>query len=349
MKTIKVLLPMFILIGLSACEKENLFDFGAQGLIENPIPSPLPQEDLLPEDFVNLTFTVRSQEDQMGKFAENAMVEFNGKIWSIGGKNEHSAGTSLNAVWASDNGEHWYSVTSGLFDERSAHTLTVFDNKMWLIGGVNNSGRHLSNVWYSEDGSTWVLATDTPAFGSAAYHNTIVFNGKLFLIGDASGGYIKVWSSVDGIEWEEENSMAFSSRENFRTVVFNNIIYVIGGNYTSISFNEIWASNDGTEWSQVTPSGTIFSARFAHTVTVHEGRVWVVGGSNVSPSDFVLDFWYSDDMVEWIEYSGALPSTEGLANHAALSYNGEIWLFGGYQDEGSAIRMIGSIRSIHAD
>ncbi len=342
MKTVQFLLFALILITVTSCEKDTLILLDK----DNQDKDSIPKSDEPPTDEISLTFTVQTQQDQMGDFAENAIVEFNGKVWSVGGVNSYSNPNSTNAVWSSSNGSNWISVTSNLFDERRKHTLTVFDDKMWLIGGVNDLGTYLSDIWYSTDGISWTLATDAPSYGSAAYHSTLVFNDRLYVIKDTAAG-VAVWSSSDGVTWVQETPNAFSNREDFEVVVFDGALYVIGGNHLTDKYNEIWKSTDGSNWDQVTTT-TIFPKRDSHTATVYNNKVWVIGG--FGSTDPILDIWYSEDMENWTSYE-ALPATEGLYNHAALNYNGEIWLFGGWQQEGtsSLTRIIGEIRSIHED
>lgn len=291
---------------------------------------------------LTVVMTEHTEEDQMGAFAENAMAEFNGYLWSTGGYNTTNGANRSSDVWRSANGIAWESVTNNQFEARSNHTFTIFDSKMWLIGGIDNTNTFLGDVYYSNDGETWVLATDSPAFLSASYHSVAVFNSKLYLIKDGISA-VEVWSSIDGILWEEETSNAFPSRENFEAIVFNNELYVLGGRHTSTRFNEIWKSNDGINWSQVT-TPTIFTPRYSHTATVYNNRVWVAGGFNTAPEG---NLWYSSDMENWFEYE-SLTSAEGLYDHTALNYAGEVWLFGGREGiAGGSWPIVGKIRSFN--
>lgn len=340
MKTFKLLTILLAITALGSCEKVEL---------ETPEFNIIPS-DVLPKaddhDYV-LTFSVKTEEDQMGAFAENAMTTFAGKVWSVGGVNDYGD-SGLHFLWNSDNGINWSTVvltsTSESFtDFRVGHTLTAFNDKLYVIGGKDETGEGYNNIWQSTDGESW---TESLApFGRIPEHSILIHDNTMFVIaGNSTSGNTEVWSTIDGISWNLESSNAFPGRAGQKGVVFNNTMYIIGGeDIMGNKLNDIWSSTDGTSWSEIITS-TIFTARNSNTATVHDGKVWVVGGE--IDSGFVLDFWYSENMIDWVEYRGSLPSTEGLFKHSALDYNGELWLFGGYQDEIPGVTRIGSIRSI---
>ncbi len=347
MKTIRTLALISITLFVASCDKDEPIPLNA----DLPNETSIPKADDLPAEDISLTFTVQTSEDQMGGFAKNAMVEFNGKVWSVGGVNAYSTPNLSSDVWNSENGKNWISVTSDQFSEREGHTLTVYDNKMWLIGGVDDSGTHLGEIYFSADGMTWTMVTTlSPTLQAPAFHSTLVFNNKLYVIRDGFDESVIVLSSRNGIDWNLETDNAFSNREEFEAVVFNDAIYIIGGRNTEGPLKEIWKSTDGIAWSLITSTDEIFSPRYAHTATVHNGKVWVVGGVTGPYSETHIDFWYSENMEDWTEYDGPLPASEGLINHAALSYNDELWLFGGLQPDSTGLAPItGEIRSIRED
>jgi hypothetical protein len=70
----------------------------------------------------------------------------------------------------------------------------VFDNKMWIVGGDNNSGHYQSDIWNSTDGAHWTEVTDSPQWalpsaggGPRVLYDTAVFNNgsstQIYLIG----------------------------------------------------------------------------------------------------------------------------------------------------------------------
>ncbi|WAC03457.1 hypothetical protein N7U66_08200 [Lacinutrix neustonica] len=68
------------------------------------------------------------------------------KSRAIGGDDSYTIGNNYSSsVRNSDDGVAWASVASNLTGERCGHTLTVFNGKLWLIGGENTAGD-----WYGD-------------------------------------------------------------------------------------------------------------------------------------------------------------------------------------------------------
>ena len=102
--------------------------------------------------------TLVTRETQFSTRTEHSLVEFNGKLWVIGGfhaSNGAINGGLLNDVWSSPDGVNWTEEVPNNSDEsftpRANHTTIVFDNKIWVIGGGGINSR-LNDVWSSSDG-----------------------------------------------------------------------------------------------------------------------------------------------------------------------------------------------------
>lgn len=326
MKNLKIWGLIIISLIMASCEKEDDNVFNNKGVEPEP---------------VDLIFNQETKEDQMGKFSHNEIVYFNGEFWSVGGYDGYTGDMTGSQVWKSSNGVNWVSVTSGQFTGRIEHTLTVFDNKMWLIGGKTNvpEGFHsLNDVWYSTDGTNWTLATDTPEFYGISAHATVVFNNRLFVIKEGSSDgqpTNTVYSSNDGINWQLETTNAFPRREAFNAVVFNNEIYVMGGvkfdGANTEYHNDVFKSADGVTWSLATTGTDSFTERAFGKATVYDDKIWVIAGRDRNDSR-AKGLWYSSDGTMWTEYT-ELPSRDGLSNFASTTALGSIWIFGGMHSD----------------
>ena len=137
--------------------------------------------------------------------------------------------------------------SSGLTNLSSA-VLTVFDDKLWLIGGMDLKGNVFKDVWYSQDGERWILATDNPPWQARQGMAALDYKNNLWIIGrfndSANGGKNDVWHTQDGISWKKtENDPVWLGREDHSAVVFKNKMWVLGGMASDWAWkNDIWQS-----------------------------------------------------------------------------------------------------------
>ena len=218
-------------------------------------------------------------------------------------------------------------TTNAPFSARYGHTTAAYDNKLWVIGGIDAAGRK-NDVWYSTDGVTWTEATSSAAFSARFSHTTAVYDNKLWVIGGDIGiGYKNdVWHSTDGVIWTEATpSAAFLERRAHATAVYDNKLWVIGGD-TAARRNDVWYSTDGVTWTEATSTAS-FSKRRGHTLTVFDNKLWVIGGL-AGAGIYGNDVWYSTNGVTWTE---ATPSAAFLArfNHTTAVFDNKLWVIAG--------------------
>jgi hypothetical protein len=275
---------------------------------------------------------------------ESPGVEFNGQMWITGGFaiNGTVNGQRSDEIWHSSDGLNWSRITpnGSVFSARDGHGFTVFNNRMWVIGGWNNptggTGTEVrfNDVWSSADGVTWQLETPAAAFAPRVGHATVTFGGKLWVIGGgtAAGDVNDVWSSTDGIAWTQVTpSAAFPSRGTPRAIAFGSEMWLVGGGGAT-TLNDIWHSADGATWTQFTTIGPVFAPRTWHALTVLGGRVYVVGGT--SNSDYATgvrfnDVWSSADGVNWQQDTASAPFPP-RSLHALITHGGELWVVAGF-------------------
>ena len=270
---------------------------------------------------LDLTFTLHTQQDQIGDFAFNEMVVFNSQVHSY-----YGAGLGATAeipynlgVWHSDNGIAWVSDTS-FASERRGHSLTEFNGNLFLIGGADNDDNELDDIWISTNGFDWTEGADNLGFG-LSFHSTVALNNQLFIITDNhedNNGtpIMAVYRSTNGLDWERIAEDMFPLRTAAETVVFDNKIYLIGGTNDTSFFNDIWTSEDGITWTEVTPTTSFVDPIVFHEVTVYEDALWLIGGAS-STNQFNNHIWYSQDGLSWISYDGEIPF-DGLFAHNTL-------------------------------
>lgn len=116
----------------------------------------------------------------------------------------------------------------------------------------------------------------------------------------------------------------FSTRQYLQTAVFNDKLWLIGG-YDGSFRNDVWSSNDGVNWTQVSANAG-FSARSDHQVVSFNGKLWVIGGWDGSMKN---DVWSSSDGVNWTQETAAAGFSARYAHHAAV-FDNKLWVIAGW-------------------
>ncbi|MFC1600781.1 LamG-like jellyroll fold domain-containing protein [Candidatus Sumerlaeota bacterium] len=218
-------------------------------------------------------------------------------------------------------------LLSGVLDEVVIFDRALSAGEVALLAS-DNDANGVADFWEAGDaGVTWTEATDSAQWGARSRHRSVVYDGKMWVIGgwaDASPYYNDVWHSVDGENWTSATLAApWSARMGHSLVVYDNKMWVIGG-FDGSDLNDVWYSSDGANWTSATLAAP-WSVRVGHTSVVYDGKIWVMGGQG-SPKQ--NDVWYSTDGANWTSATLAAP-WEGRMGHSSVVHDGKMWVIGG--------------------
>lgn len=175
-------------------------------------------------------------------------VIHNNALWVVDQNAEHK-----NCLWRSTDGANWALIKSGAPIEGASAYLVSFAGKLWLF--VTPYIGEGASMWNSADGINWSRVASAWPWGDQIGLRFLVLGDTLFMIGSApfssdSAGGIPIWSTRDGLNWSRIlPSAPWAPRMSMQTVVFDNKLWVIGGqspiadssgvyNY----FNDVWCS-----------------------------------------------------------------------------------------------------------
>lgn len=193
----------------------------------------------------------------------------------------------------------------GLWDGRAYYASCVWNNEVWIVGGVNDNG-FLNSVVHSSDGGTWiteVVNCEEQLYDDEA--NELVY--------DEGGEVVTVDSTMP-------------SRSGWKLVPFGDYLLLIGGADGTECYNDIWFTDDGTNWYQYGIDPT-FPARKDFAICEHDGYLWISGGKAFDGTP-MSDVWRSSDGFTWNEVSQVSGFT-ARGGHVMLSYSGYLWIQGG--------------------
>ncbi|MBK8259250.1 MAG: IPT/TIG domain-containing protein [Polyangiaceae bacterium] len=152
----------------------------------------------------------------------------------------------------------------------------------------------------------------------------------------------EVWSTNDGITWQPELAHghgAFERRHAHNTVVWNNQLWMVGGDTWQGYYNhDVVSSADGVHWTQVLPPGSPpWTPRALSMLGVHNGRLWMAGGQDLlgDPNEYTFhnDVWVTDDGSNWTQVVADSPPSDtrwggcGMVD-SLVSFKGELWMLG---------------------
>ena len=82
-------------------------------------------------------------------------------------------------------------------------------------------------------------------------------------------------SLADGTNWTVVNASApWGHRYAHQCEIFQNKMWVIGGNQGGSVKNDVWSSVDGTNWTLVTAKAP-WTARLGHECLVFNNKLWL--------------------------------------------------------------------------
>ncbi|MBB3059202.1 Kelch repeat-containing protein [Microbulbifer rhizosphaerae] len=121
----------------------------------------------------------------------------------------------------------------------------------------------------------------------------------------------------------------FLRRSEHGSVVFKEKLWIIG-NAVWRGEESIWATEDGVVWHPVKSN---FPKRSGHSLTVHEGKLFVIGGSDrrkriVTSDPEMNDVWATEDGINWVQITDNAEFAP-RKDHRVVSHNGRLWLIGG--------------------
>ncbi len=271
------------------------------------------------------------------------LVNFQNKMWLLGGWDPpyHPPMNTHSEVWSSTDGANWTFETIAPWPARHCSAWLATDEAMWVIGGDPQSGC-LTDVWKSTDGINWTQTNSAiPNYVLRNNPNYAAVDGRLYIFGgeQCSGSPMNdVWSSDDGITWNQLANAPWAGRgmQVNSCVDESGQMWMLGGSSeaTRRSYNEVWKSADGINWTLVNESAP-WSGRYWHTVAWFDNKMWLMGGMATGLE--MNDVWYSEDGISWREFKTTTGNVPANTRHAQSTtvYDNALWYMCGISTNNS--------------
>jgi len=252
-------------------------------------------------------------------------IVFGDYMFLIGGKSDT---TAYSDVWYTEDGEAWYNYgKTTAFDARYDFGLVEYADKLWIVGGFDETDTALADVWNTNDGFTWTEVTQVAGFSARGNHATWAYGGYIWIHGGI--GTTNILQSVDGATWVEVASDAgLGQRTGHGVVSYNGYMYLVAGMDTSTPQNDVYSSLDGITWTLLTGSAE-FSARYNFTLLNFLDELWVICG--YTGSAWPEDIYHSNTGSTWDLSSTGIESNQ---------YYGYTWTYIRRTDEYAVLSSI---------
>lgn len=173
------------------------------------------------------------------------------------------------------------------------------------VTGVPGASQLWNDVWRSDDrGATWAQVTADAPWPARAYFQALDKAGRMYVLGGQN------------FKAGPECPPGVPSCSDF--------------------FNDVWSSRDGIDWRQETANAG-WSARAGLSAVVHQGAIYVLGGSVNDDSAIIggppvriyfNDVWKSYDGRKWKRVTEKAP-WKPRAGASVVTKDGWIYLLGG--------------------
>jgi hypothetical protein len=247
-----------------------------------------------PNTFLDSSFD--AEKDWEGRHTAGYVVHRD-QMWIVGGDVNQKHYQS--DVWTSADGKRWSHVNRGRpvpWGPRALHYTLAFKDRIWVMGGQTMPAFSASkevfyrDIWNSADGIDWQRVTPREPYWTARgmIGGAAVFKDRMWILGGGTYDtpttprrtfYNDVWSSADGVSWQEHVAQApWEPRQYHEVAVFDGRLWVLEG-YSGKNRTDVWYSADGVNWYEVPDSP--WRPRHAASVFVHDGALWLVAGNNM--------------------------------------------------------------------
>ncbi len=216
-----------------------------------------------------------------------------------------------------DNQYQWTKVLESA-DWKKSYNFQMFHikDKLWVF--------HPEGCWHSSDGKQWTKSTLSNIIHNQAFLDYVQFNDAIYGLGRFEGNIEtydfkpEIFRTSDGQSWESLSKTSnLPHRFFYHPFVFDNKIWIIGGEDKHKQYADIWNSVDGVQWKKQ-KDNLPFGARSGSKVVQFKGKLFLLNN----------DVWSSTDGLHWqLETSEILPN-ETLFGYSAIVFDEKIWLLG---------------------
>jgi hypothetical protein len=183
---------------------------------------------------------------------------------------------------------------------------------------------HPEGTWYSVNGIDWTKSVLPNIVRNHAFLDYIFFKGSVFGLGYFKGNIEQfefkpeIYNTADFKKWTTlSKNSNLPTRFFYHPFVFNDKIWIIGGEDKNTKYSDIWNSEDGIYWKKQ-KENLPFGKRSESQVVTLNNMLYLLNN----------DVWVSKDGVNWEKICDEIIKGEEIFGYSALVFDEKIWLLG---------------------
>eukprot|EP00291_Cryptomonas_curvata_P014574 CAMPEP_0172155894 /NCGR_PEP_ID=MMETSP1050-20130122/2887_1 /TAXON_ID=233186 /ORGANISM="Cryptomonas curvata, Strain CCAP979/52" /LENGTH=1463 /DNA_ID=CAMNT_0012824859 /DNA_START=66 /DNA_END=4457 /DNA_ORIENTATION=+ len=110
-------------------------------------------------------------------------------------------------------------TSSAPWAPRSKAQAVVFQNKVWLLGGLDCRSQWQIDLWSSEDMTSWTLVHGTNSWYGRNNIVALVHNSRIWVLASVENQFYNTYYTTDGIIWKEPNQACALTLVDVQTAV----------------------------------------------------------------------------------------------------------------------------------
>ena len=207
-------------------------------------------------------------------------------------------------------------VDEGPWKKSYNFQMFAIGSKLWVF--------HPDGSWFSTDGINWTRSPLPNSINNLAFLDYVYFKGAVLGLGYFNGNIEQftfkpeIFRSVDLEKWETISKNSDLPRRFFyHPFVFQDKIWIIGGEDKDRKYADIWNSPDGVTWTKQ-KDDLPFGKRSGSQVVDLKGKLFLLDN----------DVWTSNDGLNWTQVTPEIVKGEQIFGYRAIVFDGKIWLLG---------------------
>lgn len=183
---------------------------------------------------------------------------------------------------------------------------------------------HPDRIWYSKNGKNWTKSVLENSINNLAFLDYVYFKGSVYGLGYFSGNIEQFTFKPEIVKTTDFKSWTTISRTSnlpnrffYHPFVFENKIWIVGGEDKNTKYADIWNSEDGITWTKQ-KENLPFGKRSGSQIVTLNNNLFLLDN----------DVWRSIDGLNWEKVADEIVKGEQIFGYAAQVFDNKIWLLG---------------------